>query len=765
MLSSLPVASYLFILRKHLWLVLGTVAVVLGGGWFYAQRQVSVYKATALVQVQPGGTTAAAGQPVPYRNDPLFIADQMYKIKNDPSFRARVLARLQAPPSPPPGTDREATGPRAAAPRALQAVLPPPHDPARFAAFAGGDLPGTITITAVPFTSFYEVSVSGPDPRVNWAVANAYALVFADVFREERERQYRVALEDYRSQREAKGRDLERINDRVAEFEKGHPKVDFRDAAEGPDRGDAEAKRAALSTERLRLLSLGRQVETARTTLRVAGLEMREDPEKGLVLGPASPEDPAKDPRLDERVQSMDVVSLHEGVRRARAAITDYEAQDARLGSGVGSLRLDTEERRDLRQRILDQRRALARNTEAAINKLVQDVALCRAAVNDYSEELLAIDERAEAAAVARAEHGLLAKGADAVRAELAGLDNLILEAERLRQKMEEDGGNVRPVQFAREGEAVLVAPNRTIVYVSTLIAALVLAAGLAYVLEYLDDTVKSREDFDRLVRLPFLGYVPHIDKADGAARDLVVAHGRTGSPEVESFRAIRTGVQFSRPGMEVRTFLITSAGPGEGKTMISVNLASAFAGGKGRVLLLDADLRRARAHTALGVDNGRGLTNVLVGEATLDEAVQRSAVEGLDVLASGPIPPNPAEVLGSERMQEVLREAAARWDRVIVDSPPLVAVTDPALLAKWVDAVFLVISIGKTSIRTIQRARETLATVGATVHGAVLNNADERVAGYYHTYGAYGYGYGYHGYGPREPEKEPAPVAAAKDA
>jgi succinoglycan biosynthesis transport protein ExoP len=269
---------------------------------------------------------------------------------------------------------------------------------------------------------------------------------------------------------------------------------------------------------------------------------------------------------------------------------------------------------------------------------------------------------------------------------------------------------------------------------------------------------VKTREDFDRLVRLPFLGYVPHLKEEAGRSRDLVVARGRTGSPEVESFRAIRTGVQFSRPDREVRTFLVTSAGAGEGKTTVSVNLASAFAGGKGRVLLIDADLRRARVHSAIGIDNSRGLTHVLVGAATLADTVQKSSVEGLDVLASGPIPPNPAEILGSERMQELLREAAGKYERVIVDSPPLVAVTDPALLAKYVDAVFLVICVGKTSIRHIQRARETLATVGAAIHGAVLNNADVHVSGYYQAYGGYGgYGYGY-GESKAAPATSPAP-------
>jgi capsular exopolysaccharide synthesis family protein len=298
--------------------------------------------------------------------------------------------------------------------------------------------------------------------------------------------------------------------------------------------------------------------------------------------------------------------------------------------------------------------------------------------------------------------------------------------------------------------------------YLVTAVVALLAAAALAYALEFLDDTVKSREDFDRLVRLPFLGFVPHVRRKEGKAgeeapsADNIAARGKTGSPEVEAFRSIRTGIQFSRPDREVHTFLVTSAGPGEGKTTMSVNLAATFAGG-GRVLLIDADLRRARIHSALGIDNKVGLTNVLVGGMPLSSAVQKSTIEGLDVLASGPIPPNPAEVLGGARMKAVLEEARGIYDRIIIDSPPIVAVTDPVLIAKFVDAVFLVVSVGRTSVRLIQRAKETLASAGVVIHGAILNNSDLRHSGYY-GYRGYGYGYGYgyaYGYGYGYPSKE----------
>lgn len=746
MQTPLPLASYAFILRKHVWLVLGVTATVLGAGFWYAKSMDPVFRATATVQIQSPAVPAGADKTFVIRDDPTFVANQVYRIRKDPHLAAEVKAHLLREDAAAPG---DGAGAGAGAGDLAEPALP---DPALFRGLDPRSMPGMVAVTQAPPTSYFEISARGPDRAVNTAVANAYAVVFARTFRRERERQFLGALKDTRDRLDARRRDLAGANDEIEKFKKGHAgKMDLEKEVSAIEQETFDSLRKDYQQARNKAGALERELETVRTVLRAAGLEIADRGEAGFEVAARDGGDAEtlRADLLDPRVQSLDVVAGHEGARQARESLDQLEADKIRLRD---KLRPGTPEATELDQDIRSRIEALERNTSAALAKVAHDAARARKAEDDLAKAVKDGGDRLAQRAEAMAGLERLQKEASAAEAEVDSLQALVLERERARERMEADGGTVRVHLFAQPGEAELVAPNKPVIYAATIVAAILLAAGLAYVLEFLDDTVKTREDFDRLVRLPFLGYVPHLREEEGKSRDLVVARGRTGSPEVESFRALRTGVQFSRPDREVRTFLVTSAGPAEGKTTVSVNLASAFTGGKGRVLLVDADLRRARVHSALGIDNARGLTNVLVGEATLEGAVQRSSVEGLDVLSSGPIPPNPAEVLGSERMQELLREAAARYDRVIVDSPPLVAVTDPALLAKYVDAVFLVISIGRTSIRTIQRARETLAAVGAGIHGAILNNADVKVSGYYHSYGGYAYGYGY-GYGERKPE------------
>ncbi len=724
MQAPLPIASYGFILRKHLWLVLGTMAAVLAGGWFYAKTQRPVYQATVLLDIQSKVTIPGTTQTL-VMNDQQFVNNNLYNLRHDKDLAKKVLDRLlETKPGEPPARD-------AAALRAMDPNL----------------LPSSITVEIVPTTTYYRFSIQGPDREACVVLVNAYARVFAEVFSKRRTEQVMGYVKDFRDQRAEREKALQDQAEAIAKFKTAHPEVDFDREPGKSNKDEAEVLSRQLSQERSRHITLLRQKETVVKTLKAVGLRLEDSGDEGFkVLPPWQPgkePDGDPDPRLSERVQALDAVSGNEGVRKAQAALEEAMDVDRRLEKEL-KLREDSPERTVARARIDRAREAFARSTEAALIRLAQQEAETSKVVEDWKEQLRTLDARIAASAAALAEHEKMRYVLQGIEKSIAEYTTLILNAEGTRKKLEEDGGTLRVYQYAAEGSAKLVAPNKPVIYLTTAVAALLLAAALAYVLEFLDDSVKSREDFDRLVRLPFLGYVPHLKEAGGVSRDLTVARGRTGSPEVESFRAIRTGIQFSRTDREVRMFLVTSAGPGEGKTTVSVNIASAFAGGKGRVLLIDADLRRARVHSALGINSDRGLTNVLVGEASLSDAVQRSSVEGLDVLAAGPIPPNPAEVLGSERMQEILKEAAGRWDRVVVDSPPLVAVTDPALLAKYVDAVFLVISIGKTSIRSIQRARETLAGVGCPIHGAVLNNADLRLSGYAESYGGYGYGYGY---------------------
>lgn len=205
-------------------------------------------------------------------------------------------------------------------------------------------------------------------------------------------------------------------------------------------------------------------------------------------------------------------------------------------------------------------------------------------------------------------------------------------------------------------------------------------------------------------------------------------------SPAAEAYRTLRTNLQFSSLDQPLKTVLVTSSGPGEGKTTITSNLGVAFAQAGKTVIVVGADMRKPTLHTVFGLDNRVGLSNVLTGHVKLENALQKTTQQGLLLLASGPIPPNPAELLGTQRMRELIQELNELADLVIFDAPPVIAVTDAGVLAQLVDGTLFVVSLGTTPRDVAQAAIEQLEQVGARVLGAVVNRL-ENASGYYYYY------------------------------
>jgi capsular exopolysaccharide synthesis family protein len=209
-----------------------------------------------------------------------------------------------------------------------------------------------------------------------------------------------------------------------------------------------------------------------------------------------------------------------------------------------------------------------------------------------------------------------------------------------------------------------------------------------------------------------------------------------------EAYRSLRTNISFARAQSRARTLVLTSPGPADGKSTTVANLAITFAQQGQRTLLVDADLRRAVLDKTFSVPRTPGLTEVIVGVSPLSAAVHPTTVENLFVMASGQLPPNPSELLGSDRMRDVLAEAREAFDVVLFDSPPLLAVTDAAVLSTIVDGAILVVRVGSTSREAVRRATAHLRAVHSRVLGAVLNDIDASTGGYYGGYGYYAYAY-----------------------
>jgi protein-tyrosine kinase len=215
-----------------------------------------------------------------------------------------------------------------------------------------------------------------------------------------------------------------------------------------------------------------------------------------------------------------------------------------------------------------------------------------------------------------------------------------------------------------------------------------------------------------------------------------LISHYSPRSAISEQYRTIRTNIQFSSVDESIRSLLVTSSGPEEGKSTTVANLAVVFAQTGKKVLLIDADLRKPTVHYTFQLDNINGLTNVLTKQSPLDKAATKSHVENLFVLTSGPIPPNPAELLGSKAMEELLALAMGEFDIVIFDTPPVLAVTDAQILANKCDGTILVVNSGKTEIEPAQKAKELLLSSKGKLLGVVLNQKNSNDSQYYYYYG-----------------------------
>ncbi|MBW3558053.1 MAG: polysaccharide biosynthesis tyrosine autokinase, partial [Actinobacteria bacterium] len=285
---------------------------------------------------------------------------------------------------------------------------------------------------------------------------------------------------------------------------------------------------------------------------------------------------------------------------------------------------------------------------------------------------------------------------------------------------------------------------------VVALAVGLMLGVGVAFLREYLDDSIKGKEDVERAAPgVPILGLIPELKTWKDPKDSFVVSLTDPHSHATEAYRSLRTSVQFLGLDRKIKIVQMTSPSQAEGKSTTIANLAVGLASAGQRVVLVDADLRRPRIHAFFGLPNDVGFSSILIGDTTLGQAMQQvRSVSRLYLLASGPIPPNPSEMLASRRSGELLRSLAEHVDVVLIDSPPVLPVTDATVLANTVDATLLVVNATRTKQAQLRRAVELLGNVQAPLAGVVVNGVGGNVFDGY----AYGYGAGYrYAYTPTE--------------
>jgi succinoglycan biosynthesis transport protein ExoP len=432
--------------------------------------------------------------------------------------------------------------------------------------------------------------------------------------------------------------------------------------------------------------------------------------------------------------ESIPAVSQSNQVQTAKARAIEAQRTRAALAERYG------EKHPDLVKATGDLQEA-QRQYEVEVSRAVQQIK------NDYDTAVLEEQTMTRALDAAKADAQDLSKKSvnyNVMEREANSnrqvYESLLQRANELRVSSNSRSNNVRVIDHAEIPKAPL-APTGRRTWLLALGVGFVLAVGVAYGLDYMNDTIKTPEDVTRRLKLPFLGLVPSV-RGD---KHPMLASSHVPHDFGESFRALRTSLISKYPGEGTKLILVTSAQPLEGKTTTAANIAMALAYGGSRVLLVDADMRRPGLHRPLRLTNERGLSQVLTGQARVRDVIQRTVDPNLLAITAGKTPPNPSELLASERMKTLLTNLShGPFDWIIIDTPPVLAVTDAVILAPAVSGVTIVIGAEMTRRRLAERAIETIMQTRPRYAAVVLNKVDFARNKYY--YSRY-YGHQYKNY------------------
>lgn len=743
--------------RKRLWLVISIVVLVTMLSILYAARKPDNYQAGARVQINLENNAALVGS-TPYvfgpTNDPVYFNTQL-QILVSPGLMRRVVKTLDLEHNPNffkgNSTEKrstwqtikrmagfgEITKPdRDAKPKDELPLRPTVADASsredlveakRLAPYVGSIL-GGLKVEPVKEprgvykeTRLIDISFTHTDPEVASKVVNAIAETY--VYNNlEKKSETNATTGDFLQRRIAElQQQIRGDEERLVNYAKNHQIISLDANQNTVVERLAGLNRQLLDAENARIDADSKfnaaKVPGAATALAEVDARQAGDVEgkladlrqkRALLMVDATEEAPEVK-EIDQQIAELDGQLKETRSRKSITILTNLETQ----------YRQAREREQALRKSFEQQRGETLRQNEAAINyRIIQQE----------------------------------------IETNKTLLDNLMQRSKENEVIMASKPNNISVIDYAIAPDFP-IGPNRTRTVFMAMLLSLALGVGFALLLEYLDDSVHSTEDVERFLNLPALAVIPSIggagrrrmlatpgalQKRNGNSSDhpelLINADGQ--SPLSESYRHLRTAVLLSTAGHAPKSLLVTSSLPGEGKTTTAVNTAIALAQTGARVVVVDADMRRPRLRSIFGFSGRLGLSSILsndISEAEMLEFVSTDDNTGLSVLTSGPIPPNPAELLGSDQMRRLLATLQAEFTHVVVDSPPLTSFTDGVLISTMVDGVLLVVHGGKSSRHIVRRSRQLLQDVGAKILGVVLNNLSVQSHDYYYYQRYYG--------------------------
>ena len=437
-------------------------------------------------------------------------------------------------------------------------------------------------------------------------------------------------------------------------------------------------------------------------------------------------------------VQSAAVAGLADRAMQTRAGSgsLSVEVPTNTLILQIGYAHPDPETARDGAQAFANA--YLTYRTRVAVNAYAQARQAIQTQIDELRTDLEAAQVALEASPAGSSDETVAANQVDQLSSQIAGLNTQVAS---LTAPDITPGTLIQPAEVPTFPSS----PDHRQDAALGFVAGLVLGVGFAFLRERMDDRIHGRAQLETAVGAPVLAVVPKVKGWRKRNQARLVTASASESPAAEAYRTLRTNIQFISRDASIRVISVTSPHAGEGKTTTVANLATTLAHTGKRVMALSADLRRPRLHRFFGVDNEEGLSSVLAGHAELPDVARR--VEGLDSLrlvTSGPVPPNPAELLSSDVIESLLTHLRSSADFIVIDTPPALVVTDAMIVAPRVDGVVVVVDADETTAAAASHTTEQLQRVGARVIGSVLNGFDPAKARYYSNYGGR-YAYGYH--------------------